>query len=275
MQIDAHHHFWHYSPAQYGWINDSMAILQRDFMPGDLQKELVSAGIDGVVSVQARQSVEETRWLLELAAQNDFIKGVVGWMPLIAGNLQAELEKFSGNAKFKSIRHVLQDEPEDSYMLRADFNQGIRLLRKFNLAYDILIYERHLPQTIEFVEQHPDQIFILNHIAKPQIKNRILAPWNALMKDLAHRPNVYCKLSGVVTEADHAQWELEDIAPYLNVALEAFGPRRLMFGSDWPVCLLAANYGQWIKLIGDFIAPLSTAEQARIMGGTAVEAYRL
>jgi L-fuconolactonase len=275
MQIDAHHHFWHYSPAQYGWINDSMAILQRDFMPGDLQKELVSAGIDGVVSVQARQSVEETRWLLELAAQNDFIKGVVGWMPLIAGNLQAELEKFSGNAKFKSIRHVLQDEPEDSYMLRADFNQGIRLLRKFNLAYDILIYERHLPQTIEFVEQHPDQIFILNHIAKPQIKNRILAPWNALMKDLAHRPNVYCKLSGVVTEADHAKWELDDIAPYLNVALEAFGPRRLMFGSDWPVCLLAANYGQWIKLIGDFIAPLSTAEQARIMGGTAVEAYRL
>lgn len=275
MKIDAHHHFWHYNPEEYGWINSDMKALRKNFLPADLAAQIAAVGIDGVVSVQARQTVEETRWLLELAAQHEFIKGVVGWLPLTATDIEAELERWSGYAKLKAVRHVLHDEPDDMYMLRADFNHGIEKLRQFNLVYDILIFEKHLPQTIEFVDRHPGQIFVVDHIAKPLIKDRVIAPWDKLITELAQRRNVYCKLSGVVTEADHAHWTPENIKPYLDVVLQAFGPQRLMFGTDWPVCLLATGYEKWVKTVKDFIAPLSVAQQDRMMGGTAVEAYRL
>ncbi len=275
MKIDAHHHFWRYSPDQYAWINADMAVLRRDFLPEYLHQELHAAGIQGALTVQARQTVEETRWLLELAQRHEFIKGVVGWLPLTANNIQAELEHWSAQPKLKALRHVLQDEPDDAYMLGTEFNRGIRLLRQFNLVYDILIFEKHLPQSIRFVDQYPNQIFVLDHMAKPCIKDRVIEPWDRLITELARRPNVFCKLSGVVTEADHCAWSPADIQPYLDVVLKAFGPARLMFGSDWPVCLLAVSYARWVRTIQDFIAPLSIREQEQIMGDTAARVYQL
>jgi L-fuconolactonase len=273
--IDSHHHFWRYDPREYGWISESMSILRRDFLPADLQREAHAAGIDGVVSVQARQTVEETRWLLELAGQNAFLRGVVGWVPLVSAGVRQDLERFAVYPKLKAVRHVLQDEPDDDYILRDDFNRGIALLKEFGLRYDILIFERHLPQTIEFVDRHPGLTFILDHVAKPRIRDRLLSPWRENMRELARRPNVYCKLSGMATEADPHAWTPKQLWPYMEVALEAFGPRRLMFGSDWPVCLLAVEYPRWLAVVREFAAKLSPAEQERMFGGTAIEAYGL
>ncbi len=275
MVIDAHHHLWRYDPAEYGWISDAMAVLKRDYLPDDLRREAAAAGVDGVVSVQARQTVDETRWLLELAAQNDFIRGVVGWVPLVSDWVADELARFAGRPKLKAVRHVLQDEPDDDYMLRPDFDRGIGLLSKFGLRYDILIFERHLPQAITLVDRHPNLTFVLDHVAKPRVRESVLSPWRERMAELARRPNVYCKLSGLATEADHRAWTPGQLGPYMEMALEAFGPRRLMFGSDWPVCLLAVGYHQWVDLVREFVSRLSEAEQRRVMGETAVEAYGL
>jgi L-fuconolactonase len=273
--IDSHHHFWNYNPKDYGWISDPMAVLRRDFGPEDLRKEIAGAGVDGVISVQARQTVEETRWLLDLAAKNDFIRGVVGWVPLVDDTVGAWLEKFAKHPKLKSVRHVIQDEPDEHFILRDDFNRGIRELKRFKLRYDILVFERHLPNTIEFVDEHPNQVFILDHMAKPRIKAGIVEPWRQNLCTLARRPNVYCKLSGVVTEADWNAWTPEQLRPYFDTALHAFGPKRLMFGSDWPVCLVASDYARWVRTVREWAAPLSPAEQDRIFGGTAIEAYGL
>ena len=275
MAIDAHHHFWRYTAAEYGWIADDMATLRRDFLPEDLRREIHAANVEGVVSVQARQTLEETRWLLELAENNDFIRGVVGWAPLVSETVQANLEHLSRRPKLKALRHVLQDEPDDGYMLRDDFNRGLSLLKKFGLVYDILIFERHLPQTIELVDRHPEQRFVLDHLAKPRVREGIISPWRENLRELAKRPNVYCKLSGLATEADHQSWTPEQLEPYLQAALDTFGPRRLMFGSDWPVCLLATGYQRWFDLVSEFIAPLSPPERAHILGETAIEAYHL
>ena len=275
MKIDAHHHFWNYEPVEYGWIDDSMKAIQRDFMPEELQEEIATAGVDGVVSVQARQSLAETEWLLQLAAKYDFIKGVVGWMDLVSPKVSAELERFAASRKLKSVRHVVQGEADDNFILRRDFNRGVGELHKFALAYDILIFERHLPQTIRFVDAHPNQVFVLNHLAKPRIKDGRLEPWNQNVFELAKRPNVYCKVSGLVTEADCATWTEAQLRPYFDPALEGFGPRRLMFGSDWPVCLVACGYGRWHQLVSSWLAELSADEQERVLGGTAMEAYRL
>ena len=275
MRIDAHHHFWTYNPQEYGWINDDMAVLRRDFLPRDLKSEISKAGIDGVVSVQARQTIAETVWLLELAGQNDFIRGVVGWVPLVSPKIRVDLEHLADRPKLKAVRHVLQDEPDDHYMLRDDFNRGVSALKDFGLRYDILIFERHLPQAIRLIDRHPQQTFILDHVAKPKIRAGELSPWRQNMQTLAERPNVYCKISGMVTEADWKNWTPAQLRPYLDVALEAFGPARLMFGTDWPVCLVACDYQRWHQTVSDFIAPLSKSEQAQIMGKTAVEAYGL
>jgi L-fuconolactonase len=275
MVIDSHHHFWRYIPAEYGWIADSMSILRRDFLPADLSGETSVVGVDGVISVQARQTVGETQWLLDLAEQNAFIKGVVGWVPLVSPDVKSDLEQFARRPKLKAVRHVLQDEPDDNYMLRDDFNRGLAMLRDFDLRYDILIFERHLPQSIKLIDRHPRLTFILDHIAKPRIRENVLSPWRENMRELARRPNVYCKLSGMATVADHKAWTPAQLRPCMDMALEAFGPGRLMFGSDWPVCLLAVTYRRWYELVGEFVARLSTEERGRIMGGTAVEAYGL
>jgi L-fuconolactonase len=275
LVIDSHHHFWKYSPKEYSWIGEGQGVLKHDFLPADLKKEIDAARVDGVVSVQARQTLQETRWLLELAQKTDFIRGVVGWAPLISDGVERDLEKFASQKKLKGVRHVLQDEKDDRYAIRQDFQRGISALKKFNLAYDILIYEKQLPAAIELVDKFPNQVFVVNHVAKPKIREKILSPWRERMKDLAERDNVYCKLSGMATEADHGGWEVADLRPYVEVALEAFGPKRMMFGSDWPVCLLAVTYQKWTSVVREFIANLSEAEKNRVMGGTAVEAYKL
>lgn len=275
MQIDAHHHLWKYSAAEYGWITPEMRVIRRDFLPADLEPLMHHFDIDGTVAVQARQTLEETEWLLGLAAKHPIIRGVVGWVPLTDGaGVKRSLERFAGNAKLRAVRHVVQDEPDPRYILRADFNEGVKALREFGLRYDILIFERHLPAAIEFVDRHPNQTFILDHVAKPRIKDGILSPWDRNMRELAKRQNVYCKLSGMVTEADPQRWTPQILQPYIDVALSAFGPRRLMYGSDWPVMLLAGNdYARWYRTVTVAIAKLSKDEQTRIMGGTASEAY--
>lgn len=274
MTIDSHHHFWRYSVEEYGWIDEAMKVIRRDFLPDDLRDEIRGAGVDGVVSVQARQSVEETRWLLGLARQNDFIKGVVGWLPLAFPEIGIHLEQFSNNRKLRAIRHVCQGEP-DGFMLGGSFNAGVARLKEFGLVYDILIFELQLREAAKFVDRHPDQVFVLDHIAKPRIKANELDPWRENIRELARRPNVYCKISGMVTEADYQLWSPAQLAPYVEHVLEVFGPKRLMLGSDWPVCRVACDYAKWIGLVRGWIAKLSPSEQARILGGTAVEAYGL
>jgi len=273
--IDAHHHLWRYSAEDYGWISPEMNVLRRDFVAQDLDRELQEAGVDGSVVVQARQSIEETRWLLELAAEDEAIRGVVGWLPLVSAELPAMLREFADYGKLKGLRHVIQDEPDDDFILREDFNRGVAALLDTGLVYDILIHERHLPQAAKFVERHPEQAFVLDHLAKPLIKDGILEPWRENLTRLAEHENVFCKLSGLVTEADWDAWTLDDLRPYLDIALEAFGAERLMAGSDWPVCLLASGYGQWWDALRAWAGRLDEDERERVFGLTAKRAYRL
>lgn len=275
LRIDSHQHFWQYDPAQYGWINPDMGILMRDFLPADLQKEIAPAGMSGVVSVQAIQTVAETRWLLELARRNNFIRGVVGWVPLIEPDVMELLHELAASPKLVAIRHVLQDEPDPMFMLRDDFNRGIRLLKDLELVYDILIFERHLPQTLSFVDRHEGQVFVIDHLAKPRVREGEISAWRENIRELAKRPNTYCKLSGLVTEAHYRTWTAEQLKPYIETILLSFGPARIMFGSDWPVCLLASGYKQWVDVVDAFIGSLSGDEQQRIWSGTAIEAYGL
>lgn len=272
--VDSHHHFWRYDAGEYSWITDEMRAIRRDFLPEHLRAELSASGIDGVVSVQARTSMEETRWLLDLARRHDFISGVVGWFPLTAQNLVEELAGLGAESKLVGVREVLQGLPEGA-MMRNDFNEGLAKLREFSLSYDLLIFERQLPEAARLVDRHPGQIFVLDHMAKPLIKNRILEPWKTNIRELARRENVYCKVSGMVTEADYAHWSEEQLRPYWEAVLEAFGPQRLMFGSDWPVCLAACAYGRWREIAGRFASELSEAEKTCLFGGTAHLAYGL
>lgn len=275
MKIDAHQHFWHYTPQEYGWIGPGMEILQKDHLPAHLAPRLNEAGVTGTVAVQARQTLAETAWLLALTGQVSFIKGVVGWVDLRSPDLPAQLERFGAHPKFCGVRHVVQDEPDDQFLLRADFGRGISLLAEFGLTYDLLIYPRHLPAACKFVEQFPNHRFVLDHMAKPLIKAGKMTPWAAGIRRLAAFPHVYCKVSGLVTEANWQQWQPIDFQPYLDVVFEAFGPQRIMFGSDWPVCTLAAPYAGVVKLIGDYLEQLSETEQAGVWGGVASKFYGL
>lgn len=274
-RIDAHHHLWRYSPQEYGWIDEEMTVLRRDFLPQDLLREIAAAGIDGTVAVQARQMMEETRWLLQMADECDAIRGVVGWAPIAGEDFPGVMEEFEHRPKLKGLRHIIQGEKDENYILREDFNSGIRTLLGSGLVYDILIYERQLPQTINFVDEHPEQVFVLDHVAKPLIREGVLEPWASRMRELGWRENVWCKLSGMVTEANWSKWTPETLRPYLDVAVEAFGAERLMAGSDWPVCLVASGYGQWFELLRKYFAGFSEAEQAAVFGGTATAVYGL
>ena len=274
-RIDAHHHLWRYSKEDYGWIAGKMAAIARDFLPQDLQLALSTSGIHGSIAVQARQSLEETQSLLDFAQQSDVIRGVVGWAPIAGPEFPAVLDRFEPFRKLKGVRHVVQDEPDVAFLLRSDFNAGISLLRQYDLVYDILIFERQLPAAISFVDRHPAQVFVLDHIAKPRIRDGALEPWRSYIRELARRENVSCKLSGMVTEADWAHWRPQDLQPYFDVVLDAFGPNRLMAGSDWPVCLLATTYKNWFSTLREFISPLSVTEQDLILGGVATHVYSL
>jgi L-fuconolactonase len=274
-RIDAHHHLWRYSKEDYGWITGNMAPIARDFLPRDLQQVLTSSGIQGSLAVQARQSLAETESLLNFAQEFPIIRGVVGWAPIASPEFPQVLERFHPFQKLKGFRHVVQDEPDDDFLLRPDFNDGIALFKQHGLVYDILIFERQLPAAISFVDRHPSQVFVLDHIAKPRIRDRVLEPWNTNIRELARRENVFCKLSGMVTEADWAHWRPQDLQPYFDVVLDAFGPKRLMAGSDWPVCLLAATYQTWFSTLREFISRLSDAEQEMILGDVATHIYSL
>ena len=275
MKIDAHHHFWKYDPVRYSWMNESMEILKKDYQPADLQVEIEKAEIEGVVSVQADQSMLETDELLDHAAQHDFIKGVVGWFPLADPAVEEVLVEYADNPWLKGVRHVVQDEPDDRFILGEAFNEGIRKLEQFDLIYDILVYERQLGSSIEFVDLHPNLPFVLDHVAKPRIGDGLMEPWKEQMFEMSRRENVTCKLSGMATEAKWAEWTSDQLRPYMEVALDAFGPDRLMFGSDWPVARLAVDYMPWVSLCREFISSLSTDEREAIEGGNAIRVYQL
>jgi L-fuconolactonase len=274
MIVDAHHHFWRYDPVQYDWIDDALAAIRRDFLPEDLEPTIRSAGVHTVVSVQARQSLAETDFLLEQARRHGFIAGVVGWVPLISPTVAADLELLAAQPKLKGVRHVLQGEP-DGYMLRDEFSRGLTALRPFGLVYDLLIHERQLPQAIALVDRHPDQPFVLDHIAKPRIRAGEIEPWRTRLRELARRPQVSCKLSGLVTEADFRGWTHEGLRPYVETVIECFGPTRVLFGSDWPVCLVACEYEAWLRVVREYISGMSVDEQAAILGGAARRVYGL
>ena len=275
MHIDAHQHFWMYDQREYGWIDDSMAALRRDFLPADLKHELERSGFQGCVAVQTRQTLEETRWLLELAERAPFLLGVVGWVDLLSPRLRFELESFVGNSKRVGVRHIVQSEPDERFLLQPDFLRGIAMLEEFDLPYDILIYARHLPVAAEFLARFPRQRFVLDHLAKPPIKSGALDPWARGIRELAAFPNVYCKVSGLVTEADWKAWKPEDLRPYLDVAFECFGPSRLMIGSDWPVCTVAAPYSQVMDVVKNYISKYPAEERNAVLGGNAAKFWRL
>jgi L-fuconolactonase len=275
MQIDSHQHFWRYDPQRHGWITEEMSVLKRDFLPADLIPELQANQMHGSVAVQVDRSEQETMFLLDFASRFPQIKGVVGWVDLCSPRLPERLEYFSQFEKLCGFRHIVQSEGDDRYMLREQFLAGIASLQPFGFTFDILIYSRQLPAAIELVEKYPQQKFVIDHVAKPEIRSRKISPWAEQMRTIAANPNVYCKLSGLVTEADWQKWRTGDFMPYLDVALEAFGPDRLMFGSDWPVCLLAGTYEKVKELVVRYISELPAEQQAKILGQNAIEFYGL
>jgi L-fuconolactonase len=272
-RIDSHQHFWRYSPIEHTWMSDEMGVLKRNYLPQDLQPLLAVNKFDGSVAVQARQSLEETRWLLELARHDEFILGVVGWVDLQAEDLPSQLESLTQDPKLAGVRHVVQDEPDDEFMLRSDFRRGISQLCDFNLTYDLLLYPKHLPAAIRLVEEFPQQRFVLDHLAKPKIALRLLSPWREDLKVLADFPNVFCKLSGMVTEAKWKQWQPEDFRPYLDWIFATFGPDRLMIGSDWPVCTLSGDYTLTMQIVIDYLRQFPEEAQAGVLGGNCVRFY--
>ena len=275
MIIDSHQHFWHYEPVKHAWIDDEMAIIRKDFMPSDLETVYQEHGIDGCVAVQADQTLDETDFLLKLASEYDFIKGVVGWADLRDATIESVLEHYRQHNKLKGFRHVVQGEADPNFLLRPDFLRGISLLERYGYTYDILIFPHQLGATLEFVKRFPNQKFIIDHIAKPYIKDGFFDGWAVLMREIGKQKNVFCKLSGIITEADYKLWTPSQIEPYMQLVLEAFGPEQLVFGSDWPVCLVAGNYQRVKHLVTDFISKLSESEQKQIMGMNAMNFYNL
>jgi L-fuconolactonase len=274
MRLDAHQHFWRYDPGQYPWIGEGMSALKRDFLPADSSLESSPSGIRGCIAVQARQSLEETRFLLGLAENDPYVKGVLGWVDL-CGGVEQQLDALGPREKLKGIRHIVQDEPDDRFMLRKEFLRGLEALQRQGLAYDFLVFPRQLPAAIEVARRFPGMRFVLDHLAKPTIKSRELSPWREQLAELAGFPNVSCKISGLVTEADWKGWAPADFQPYFEAALAGFGPLRLIFGSDWPVCLLAASYAQVAGLAEGFCARLSVKDREAVFGGNATRIYAL
>jgi L-fuconolactonase len=275
MKIDSHQHFWRYNPTRDAWITNSISGLKRDFLPEELAAECRANGIAATIAVQTDQSEEETLFLLDLAKSNPQIAGVVGWVDLASAGIDERLQSFSHHKKLRGFRHIAQSEPDDHFLVRSDFVRGISRLRQFGFTYDILIYPEQLPAAIELVSKFPEQRFVIDHLAKPEIKTKNSEFWATHMRRIAENTNVYCKLSGLVTEADWHNWKPVDFTPYLDVVLDAFGPDRLMFGSDWPVCLLAASYGQVKEIVEDFVRGFTFKQKENIFGGNAIRFYGL
>jgi L-fuconolactonase len=276
MRIDAHQHFWQYNSVDYQWISDAMPVLKQDRMPADLAPLLAEKGFDGCVAVQARQTEAETEFLLELADKHDFIKGVVGWIDLQREELEVRLQYYQIFSRLKGFRHIVQDEPDDRFLLREQFIAGVKLLDSFDFKYDILVYEKHLPVVLEFLEKFDNQHFVLDHIGKPDIKQPVKKNWKDVIYALAQYPNLHCKISGLVTEAHWNSWSKDDFKPFLEVVFDAFGMDRVMLGSDWPVCLLAASdYASVIGIVEDFTKNFSESDKRKVFGENAVRFYAL
>jgi L-fuconolactonase len=276
MKLDAHQHFWIWNSREFGWMDDRMKVLKSDHLPGDLLPVLEKSGVSGTICVQARQTTEETRWLLKLAEDNSFIKGIVGWVDLSSeDDLKNQLDEFCRNKKFVGVRHVIHDEPDDNFILREDFLRGISTLAGYGLSYDLLLFPKHLPAAGRMVSMFPEQRFVLDHISKPLIRDGVLSPWKEDLMRLAENRNVYCKLSGMVTEADWERWKPDDLTPYLDAVFEAFGTDRLMAGSDWPVCRVAADYGQVLEIVRKYIADFPQEVQEKVMGLNCRDFYRI
>jgi L-fuconolactonase len=274
MRIDAHQHFWRYSAREFEWIEEPMAAIRQDFLPPDLNAEMGAAGVDRVISVQARQTIEETEWLLQLADLHNWIAGVVGWVPLISPDVNVALERFAANPKFKGVRHILQSEP-DAYMESDDFARGLKEVTRLGLTYELLVLRQQLPSAIGLVDRNSNLTMVLDHIGKPNIAWNELEPWRQNIRELARRPQVYCKISGMVTEADFLHWDEAQLQPYLDAVLEAFGPERLIFGSDWPVSRVAIGYVEWVELVDRFASCLSVTERDSLFSGSATKVYKL
>lgn len=272
MRLDAHQHFWSYDAAQYPWIPPG-SPLHRSWLPDDLAVLQKPLGLDGSIAVQARQVVEESDWLLSLADKSANVKGVVGWVDLRSDRVEADLERLAKHPKFVGVRHVVQEEPDDDFMLGREFQRGISKLAAYGLTYDLLIYPKQLAAAIRLAENFPAQPFVLDHIAKPPIKAGTIEPWAKQIRRLAQLPNVHCKVSGMLTEADHQAWKPEQFRPYLDVVFDAFGPSRLMYGSDWPVCLFAGSYEQSFRLVDVYARGLSDHERVGLFGGNAAAFY--
>ena len=275
MIIDSHQHFWKYEPQKHAWIDDNMAAIRKDFLPSQLKEVYQKNDVDGCVAVQADQTLVETNFLLKCAAENDFIKGVVGWVDFRSDKIEDLLASYAKQSKLKGFRHVVQGEPDLNFLLRPHFLRGISHLNPYDYTYDILVFPHQLGAVLEFVKRFPNQKFVIDHIAKPYIKDGFFDGWATLMKEIGKCNNVFCKLSGMITEADYDHWTSNQIIPYMELVLKAFGPERLMFGSDWPVCLVAGSYSKVKNLVTQFINSLSAIEQAKIMGGNAIKFYDL
>ncbi len=273
MIIDAHQHFWRYDPRAYAWIDDRMDALKRDFLPVDLVPHLEQASVEATIAVQTQHSVEETEWLLELAGAHPFIAGVVGWVDLQADDVEATVARLSAHPALAGIRHIVQSEADDGFLLGAAFGRGIAALGPAGLAYDILIYPRHLAVAADFVERYPSQTFVLDRLAKPEIRRGAIDEWANDLRRLAAAPNVWCKLSGLVTEADWRAWTPAQIEPYLDVAFGCFGAARVIAGSDWPVCTLAADYSRTMAVVRDYVGRFNSAEREAVLGGNAQTVY--
>jgi len=274
LRIDAHHHFWEYNSSEFDWLNGDLASLRRNFLPADLEPELRQANVAGTVTVQARQTVEETDWLLRLAQATPFLLGVIGWLPLREPAFPALFDRYSEHSLLKGLRHVLQAEPA-GFMDDPAFNNGIRTLRGSGCVYDLLIMEHQLEEATRFVDRHPNQPFVLNHLAKPRIAAQQLQPWASRLRELARRENVVCKISGMVTEADPHHWSADQLKPYFDTALECFTPARLMAATDWPVLSAGCTLQRWWELLAQWASPLSPHEQADLLGRTAIRTYSL
>lgn len=252
--IDAHLHFWEYDSSRHSWISEDMRVLRRNFLPEHLEPELNKTGIDGCIAVHTEQTEEDTVFLLKLADKYLFIKGVIGWLDLQADDVENRIREFVQYSLLKGVRHIVQNEPDDRFLLLPDFKRGISLLKKYDLCYDILIYPSQLPAAITFVSNFPEQKFVLDHLAKPNIKEQQTTHWKEKIYELARHPFTFCKVSGMVTEAEWGKWKPEDFKPYLDTVFEAFGVERLIFGSDWPICTLAADYAEVLQIVEDYIA---------------------
>lgn len=274
MRIDSHQHFWHYSPHGHAWLNDDMAALRRDFMPPELRPQLKAEGIDGTIAVQVGQTHTETQFLLGLSDVHSFVLGVVGWVDLRAPELESTLAELAEHPRFKGVRHIVQSEPA-GFLADPVFRAGVATLSRFNLSYDVLVYAHQLPEAVDFARALPQVRMVLNHLAKPRIRNAELEPWRTQLRRLAELPNVTCKLSGLVTEAAWSSWQPRELLPFIDAAVDCFGPDRLLVGSDWPVCTLAGSYADVMNVFRVYCSGFSAAEQAAIFGENAARVYRI